>query len=290
MKRTMLFLPGNNPNMLINGGNLGADMIIFDLEDAISPDEKGAARILVRHVLGRLDFGGCVIIVRINALNTPYWERDVEEMIPLRPDIIMPTKVDGPDYVRRLSEKMAEVEKSAGVERPIRLMPLIETALGLENAYAIATADDRVAALYLGAEDLTADLRCARTREGGEIAYARARLVAAARAAGVDVYDTPFTDIDDMDGLERDAHAAKALGFTGKAVISPRHVDCVNAVFSPGEAEIEYARRVFTAIAEAKARGKGAISLNGKMIDAPIVERARIVLEAAKELNGGLAL
>lgn len=287
MRRTMLFLPGNNPNMVQNGGYLGSDAIIFDLEDAISPDEKDSARILVRHALTSLNFNNREIIVRINPLTTPYWEEDVRAMVPLRPDIIMPTKVDGPGYVDRLVAAMEKAERAAGVERPIRIMPLIETALGLENSFAIAACSDRIAALYLGAEDLTADLRCPRTKEGTEIAYARGRLVCAARAAGVDVFDTPFTDIDDMDGLERDARLAKSLGFTGKAVISPRHVDCVNDVFTPSEAEIAHAHMVFEAITEAKRRGLGAISMGGKMIDAPIVERARIVLETAAELKGG---
>lgn len=288
MRRTMLFLPGNNPNMLINGGYLGADSVIFDLEDAISPDEKDSARILVKNVLKSLEFGSCEMIIRINALDTPYWEEDIEEMIPLRPDVVMPAKVSDQAYIHRLIGKIRSVEAKSGVTKPIQVMPLIETALGLENAFQIATADKRIAALYLGAEDLTADLRSPRTKEGHEIFYARARLVSAARAAGIEAYDTPFTDIDDPAGLERDARLAKSLGFSGKAVISPRHVDIVNAVFSPSREEIEYAGDVFAAIEEARRKGKGAISLRGKMIDAPIVERARIVLEAARELGGGI--
>ena len=287
MKRTMLFLPGNNPNMLINGAYLGSDSIIFDLEDAIAPDEKDSARILVRHALTSMDYSPCRVIIRINSLDTEYWENDVEAMLPLKPDILMPTKVSGKDYIIKLVEKMQQVEAATGCGCATTLMPLIETALGLENSFEIATAHERVSAIYLGGEDLTADLRCKRTKEGNEISYARYRIVNAARAAGVDVYDTPFTDIDDLDGLRRDAEFAKSLGFTGKAVISPRHVDCVNEIFSPSLADIEYAHCVFAAIEEAKKQGKGAISLNGKMIDAPIVERARIVLEAAAELNGG---
>ncbi|MDR1931597.1 MAG: CoA ester lyase [Spirochaetales bacterium] len=285
MRRAMLFLPGNNPNMLINGGNLGADSIIFDLEDAVSPDEKDAARILVRRALGAMDFGKCEIIIRINSLDTPYWERDIEELAPLGPDIIMPTKVSGPDYIRALSAKLDEVEKTSGMTKKAALMPLLETALGLENSFAIASCDTRITALFLGAEDLTADLRSARTREGAEIAYARSRIVCAARAAGVDVMDTPFTDINDLEGLRQDALLAKSLGFSGKAAISPRHVDIINEVFSPGEEEIAYARQVFEAIKIAKEQGRGAIALKGKMIDAPIVERARIVLETAEELG-----
>lgn len=288
MRRTMLFLPGNSPNMVINGGVLGADSIIFDLEDAVSPDEKDGARILVRNVLRAGRFPDCEIIVRINGLDTPYWEEDVEAITPLKPDLLMPTKVSGGDYIKKLSEKMAEVERTHGLqEGGVGLIPLLETTLGIENAFHIAVSDPRVKALYLGAEDLTADLRCKRTKKGDEIFYSRSRLVCAARAAEIDAYDTPFTEIDDMEGLEADARLAKSLGFTGKAVISPRHVECVNRVFSPSRAEIEHARSVFEALEEAKRMGKGAASLKGKMIDAPIAARARQVLEAAEIIYGG---
>lgn len=287
MRRTMMFLPGNTPNMIMIGGLLGADGIIFDLEDGVAPDQKDAARDLVKSALQSLDFGSCEIIVRINSLDTPYWEEDVEAIVPLAPHVIMPTKVSGADYIRRLSVKIDQEEEKAGLPvGKIRLIPLLETALGIENAFEIATAVPRMEALYLGAEDLTADLRCRRTKEGAEIAYARGRLVCAARAAGIEAYDTPFTDVEDMEGLERDAALAKGLGFTGKAVISPRHVECVNRVFSPSREEIAYAEDVFRAIRQAREQGKGAISLRGKMIDAPIVQRARLVLEAASEIEG----
>lgn len=288
MRRTMLFLPGNTPNMLMNGGLLGADSIILDLEDAVAPDQKDAARELVKNALTALDFGKCEIIVRINSLETPYWELDLEEILPLKPDVIMPTMVSGPEYIEKLVKKMDEIETRCGI--PVgstKLIPLLETAIGIERAYEIAVSTERMAALYLGAEDLTADLRCQRTKEGKEIAYARGRLVCAARAAGIEAYDTPFTDVEDLEGLEADARLAKALGYTGKAVISPRHVDCVNQVFSPSEKEIAYARDIFEAIRVAQEQGKGAISLRGKMIDAPIVLRAKIILDAAAELEGG---
>jgi citrate lyase subunit beta/citryl-CoA lyase len=273
--------------MLINGSSLGADFIIFDLEDAVSPDEKDAARILVQHTLAALTFGSCGIIIRINSLDTPYWEEDVEVLAPLGPDIIMPPKVSGAPDIFALSAKISEIEKKTGIQKKLLIMPLIETALGLENAFAVASCDSRVTALFLGAEDLTADLRAVRTREGPEIAYARSRIINAARAAGVDAMDTPFTDVNDLEGLRQDTLLARSLGFTGKAVISPRHVDVVNEVFSPGEKEITYARRVIDAIEEAGRLGKGAVSLDGKMIDPPIVERAKTVLRTAKELGLG---
>ena len=286
MRRSMLFLPGNNPNMLINGNCLGADAVIFDLEDAVSPDEKDAARILVRNTMRYMDFRGCEIIVRINSIDTPYWEKDINAILPYRPGLILLPKTCSAADILEADAYITRVEAELGMEHgTVGLMPLIETALGVENAFAIATASKRVKALFLGAEDLTADLQCKRTKEGREIEYARTRLVMAARAAGVEVYDTPFTDVNDDEGIEKDTALAKSLGFSGKASISPRHVEVINRVFSPTMAEIEYAYDVLDAIALAKQQGKGAIALRGKMIDAPIVARAQRTIAAAEELG-----
>lgn len=286
MRRSMLFLPGNNPNMLINGNCLGADAVIFDLEDAVSPKEKDAARILVRNTMRYIDFNGCEIIVRINSIDTDYWKKDLDTILPEKPDIILLPKTCMPKDVLLVDEYMSQIEKRYGMENgKVGLMPLIETALGVENSYEIASCSSRVKALFLGAEDLTADLQCKRTKEGREIEYARTRLVVAARAAGVDVYDTPFTDVNDDEGIVEDTKTAKALGFTGKASISPRHVEIINEVFSPTKAEIDYAYEVMEAIALAKQMGKGAISLNGKMIDAPIVARAQRTISMAEALG-----
>ena len=288
MRRSMLFLPGNNPNMLINGNCLGVDAVIFDLEDAVSPAEKDAARILVRNTMRYMDFRGCEIIVRINSIDTPFWKKDLDTVLPQQPSLILLPKtgsaadvLEADAYIRQLEEALGMAPNTVG------LMPLIETAVGVENAFQIASASKRVRALFLGAEDLTADLQCKRTKEGREIEYARTRLVVAARAAGIDVYDTPFTDVNDDEGIVTDAQLAKALGFTGKASISPRHVDVINAVFSPTEKEIDYAYEVMEAIALAKRQGKGAIALHGKMIDAPIVARAQRTIDMAKALGLG---
>lgn len=286
MRRSMLFLPGNAPKMIINGNYLGSDAVIFDLEDAVSPAEKDAARYLVRNVLGALEFDRVETIVRINSTDTPYWKKDLEAIVPQRPNIIMLPKTGCARDVEIVDEYLAELEQKLSLPvGQVRLMPLIETALGIENAYFIASARPRVTALFLGAEDLTADLRCKRTKEGREIDYARSRMVNAARAAGVDVYDTPFTDVNDDEGILADAAYAKSLGFTGKASISPRHITAINTVFSPSKADIVYAYEVMDAIAEAKAQGKGAIALRGKMIDAPIVARAEQTIAAAQALG-----
>ena len=286
MRRSMLFLPGNNPNMLINGNCLGSDAVIFDLEDAVSPAEKDAARILVRNTMRYMDFHGCEIIVRINSIDTPYWKKDLDEILPCKPCLVLLPKTGTAADALAADAYMSEVEAKLGLEQnTVGLMPLIETAMGVENAFAIASCSSRVKALFLGAEDLTADLQCKRTKEGREIEYARTRLVVAARAAGVDVYDTPFTDVNDDEGIWTDAQLAKALGFTGKASISPRHVEVINAVFSPTQQEVDYAYEVMEAIELAKKQGKGAIALRGKMIDAPIVARAERTIAMAQALG-----
>ena len=286
MRRSMLFLPGNNPNMLINANYLGADAVIFDLEDAVSPAEKDAARILVRNTMRYMDLKGCEVIVRINSVDTDYWKADIDAILPEKPDLILLPKTSVPKDALVADEYMTEVENKLGLSQgTVGLIALIETALGVENSYAIASCSERVKALFLGAEDLTADLQCIRTKEGREIEYARARLVVAARAAGIDVYDTPFTDVNDDEGIVVDANLAKSLGFTGKASISPRHVDIINEVFSPTKADIDYAYEVMDAIRLAKEQGKGAISLHGKMIDAPIVARAERTIAMAEALG-----
>ena len=288
MRRSMLFLPGNAPNMIMNGDILGADSIILDLEDAVSPDEKDSARFLVRSAIKNMGFKKSEVTVRINSIDTEYWKKDLDAIIPLYPDLIMVPKSGCAEDIRIVDSYISELEKKNGMENnTVKLIPLIETALGVENAFNIATASKRVTALFLGGEDLTADLRCKRTKEGKEINYARTRLVCAARAAGVDVYDTPFTDVNDDEGMLVDAEYAKSLGFTGKSAIAPRHVGIINEVFSPSLADIEYAKAVFEAIRIGKERGKGAVSLKGKMIDKPIVDRARQTLENAEQLGLG---
>lgn len=291
MLRSLLFLPGNNPNMLANGDVLGADGVIFDLEDAVAPDQKDAARILVRHVLGFLDYSRVTVIVRINPADwSGCWQKDLDEIVPLKPDMIMPTKVGGPEDIRMVSDYIGMIEEKQGIAGgTVKLLPLIETAGGIENAGSIAACDGRISAIFLGAEDLTADMRCKRTPGGGEIYYARSRVVIAARAAGVEPIDTPFTDIDDDAGVKTDALLAKSLGFSGKAAISPRHVGVINQVFSPSPEEIEYAAEVMAAIKRAEASGKGAVSLRGKMIDKPVAVRAARILDMAERLKGGEA-
>lgn len=278
--RNFLFVPGNSPKMLSSANFLGSDAVVIDLEDAVAPNEKDAARILVRNAIRALDYR-VKYGVRINALDTPYWKLDLRELLPLGPDFLMLPKTADASSIHTLEAELVRLEAQHGLTKPVRIIALIETAQGVENAYAIATASARVEALFLGAEDLTANLYAQRTKDSREILYSRGRLVNAARAAGIDVYDTPFTDVEDLAGLEQDAQFARQLGFTGKASINPRHIEGINRAFSPSEAEIAYAQEVLAAIAQAAREGLGAVALHGKMIDAPIVARARHILKMA---------
>lgn len=286
MRRSMLFMPGNNAGMLLNADILGADAVILDLEDAVSPAEKDSARILVRNAMKYLGYSDCEIIVRINSNDTEFWKKDLDEVMPHAPSLIMPPKISTAADALMVDSYMTQIEASLGMaQNTVKMIPLLETAQGIENAYEIASCSARVAALLLGGEDLTADLQCKRTKGGNEIFYSRSRVVCAARAAGIACYDTPFTDVNDDAGLLEDAAFAKSLGFTGKSAISPRHVLGINETFSPSGADISYAIEVMETIEAAEREGKGVVSLRGKMIDAPIVMRAKQVLEMAEAMG-----
>lgn len=264
--RTLLFIPGNNPGMLQNSNILGADGIIIDLEDAVALSEKDSARILVKEYLSTFDTD-VDVFVRINPLDSPYFYEDLEEFKDANiTGIVLPKA--GIEPMEKLEEYLNKVDSD------LKVIALVETALGLEVISNIAQISNRVVGIFLGAEDLTLDLGAKRTKESKEIEYARSRVIAAAKAMGIQAIDTPFTDTDDIEGLKIDTLNAKDLGMTGKAVISPRHVDDVNETFSPSEAEIDYAIRVLEGVKSAKEKGLGAFSLEGKMIDKPIIQRA----------------
>lgn len=279
----MLFIPGNNPGMLCNSVVLGADVLIFDLEDAVAPREKDAARILVRNALQTVDHSGVELFVRINSLDTPFWRDDVRTVVQGGADGILLPKCDGAPAIRQLAQAVEEDEAAhTAARQPICFMALVESAMGVEKAFDIATAHPRMTGLFLGAEDLSADLRAKRTKSGEEILYARLRLITAARAAGIQAIDTPFTDVNDMEGLERDAAFACRLGFDGKSLISPHHVDVVNAAFMPTAKEQDWAQRVLEAEREALQQGKGVVAVDGKMVDLPVILRARHIVEQCR--------
>lgn len=285
LRRTMLFMPGNNPGMLLNAPILGADSVILDLEDAVSLTEKDSARILVREAIKNLDYSNVELTVRVNPLDTEFGPKDIDTITRVKPDTLMVPKAD-PKEIKLADEMISKIEKEEGFEEgSIKIIPLIETAYGLENIYDVIKSSERIVAVLLGGEDLTSDLGIKRTKEGEEIFYARNRVATACRASRIDAVDTPFTDTNDYEGLRKDTSKAKSIGMTGKAAINPRQIDTIHSVFAPAEDEIKHAKRVLDAMEEAKKEGKGVFSLDGKMVDAPVLNRARNTVELAKILG-----
>jgi len=280
LRRSRLYLPGNEPKFAVNAGIHHPDGVILDLEDSVHPNEKDAARMLVRNALRCVDFMGAERMVRVNQL--PMGFDDLEEIVPECPDLILIPKVERPDEVVEVATRIREIQKRSGDNRPIWLMPILESALGIENAHAIATADDSVAAMTIGLEDYTADLGVRKTKDGGESLYARQRLVNAARAAGVQAIDSVYGDVGDVDGLRAWAMRARAMGFEGMGCVHPRQIRPIHGAFAPSAAEIERALNIVAAFDEATARGLGVVSMGTRMIDPPVVLRAQRVVDLAR--------
>ena len=283
LRRSRLYLPGSEPKYHINASLHAPDAVILDLEDSVHRREKDAARILVRNALRVVDFGSCERMVRINQL--PLGLEDLAEVVGESPDLILIPKVEEPEQVREVDRMIAEIKERNGIIRPIWIMPIIESALGVENAFAVATASENVAALTIGLEDYTADLGVVKTAEGHESQYARSRVVNAARAAGVQAIDSVFSDVADMDGLRRWAEASRAAGFEGMGCIHPGQIRVVHEAFQPSAIEIDKARKVVAAFEEAQNKGLAVVSMGSKMIDPPVVQRALKLVERAKAMG-----
>ncbi|MBU3217298.1 CoA ester lyase [Clostridium estertheticum] len=284
-RRTMLFMPGNNSGMLQNAGILGADSIILDLEDAVSLTEKDSARILVKEAIKNVDYENVEVVVRVNPFTTEYSQKDIDVIARVKPDALMIPKATEEELVA-IDEILTKIEIQEDFSNgSIKLIPIVETAYGVENVYNIIKSSKRVVAVLLGGEDLTSDLGIKRTKEGEEIFYARNRVAIACKAMKIDSIDTPFTDTNDFEGLAKDTVRAKSLGLTGKAAINPRQIDLIHSVFAPTQEEIKHAKRVLAAMIEAEKDGKGVFSLDGKMVDAPVINRAKNTVELAKLLG-----
>lgn len=277
LRRHRLYMPGNDPNLLQNISVFEADTVILDLEDAVAPQEKDAARILVKYALTNVDFGKTERGVRINPFNTPYGEEDAKMAVENGAEIIFLPKAEVASEVEHMEDIIGK--------RDIWIAPIIETAKGVLNAKEIVQASDKVAVICFGAEDFTRDIGAERTKEGKELFWARSMIVLAAKAAGIQASDTVFSDVDDEKGLEDEVRFVKALGFDGKGIIHPCQIEIINKVFMPTKEEIEYATRVLEALEEAKKEGRGTASLGRKMIDKPVAERARRIIELAKIYN-----
>jgi len=283
LRRTMLFIPGNNPGMMQDAHIYGSDSLMFDLEDSVSLKEKDAARHLVYQVLKTIDYNSTERVVRINPLNTPYGRKDVEAMIRAGAQVLRMPKTECARDVEELAAEMTRVELAIGLTPGTTgIIAAIEGAQGVINAYSIACASERLLAIAFGAEDYCANMKTSRSKDGAELLYARQCIVVAARAAGIDAVDTVFSDVNDTDGLIAETQLIKQLGFDGKSVINPRQIRPVHKVFTPTPKEIEKAQRIIAALREAEAKGSGVVSLDGKMIDRPIVLRAERTIEMAK--------
>ncbi len=283
LRRSRLYLPGSEPKYFINASLHGPDAIILDLEDSVHHAEKDAARILVRNTLRAVDFGKCERTVRINQF--PLGLEDLAEIVPESPDLVLLPKVEVPEQVAEADRMIGELKGRYSITRPIWLMPILESALGIENAAAIAQASKNVVALTIGLEDYTADLGVPKTPEGGESLYARSRLVNASKALGVQAIDSVFSDVSDMDGLRRWAANSRALGFEGMGCIHPGQIPVVHEAFAPSAAEVEKAIKIVAAFEEAQRRGLGVVSLGSKMIDPPVVQRAQKLVELARRMG-----
>jgi citrate lyase subunit beta/citryl-CoA lyase len=278
-----LYLPGGEPKYFINAGLHGPDAIILDLEDSVHHAEKDAARILVRNTLRAADFGGCERMVRINQL--PLGLEDLAEVIPEAPDLVLIPKTEQAQQVADVDRVVEELRARYGITRPVWLMPILESALGIENAFAIAVVSPNIAALTIGLEDYTADLGVVKTVQGRESEYARTRLVNAAKAAGIQAIDSVFSDVGNMEGLRQWGENSRALGFEGMGCIHPSQIPVIHEAFSPSQVEIDKALKIVAAFEEAQRGGHGVVSLGSKMIDLPVVERARRLVARAKAMG-----
>ena len=277
----MMFVPGNNPGMMQDAFIYGPDSIMLDLEDSVTLAEKDTARLLVYNALRTVDYGNIEMVVRINPLSTPYGHKDVEAVVKAGVDVVRMPKTETADEVREVEAAIEKVETELGCVGRTKIMAAIESALGVFNAYAIATASKRMMGIALGAEDYCANLKTQRTPEGTELLLARQTIVVAARAAGIDCIDTVFSNLNDMDAFRREVETIKKLGFDGKSIINPRQIEIVNEVFTPSQKDIDKAVAIVGALHEAARRGSGVIALNGKMIDKPVVIRAQHTIDLA---------
>lgn len=278
-----LYLPGNTPGLMINAGLHSADGIILDLEDSVAPEKKDEARILVRNALRQINFCGAERMVRINQ-----GERGLEDLhfvIPHNVNLVLLPKCESADYIKQVEEVIAAIKMKLNLKNKVFLMPIIESALGIENSFEIARGSENVVAIAIGLEDYTADLGVPRTMDGKESFYARTRLVVAAKAACIQPIDSVFSDVADMEALKQNVLVSKSLGFEGMGCIHPRQVSVIKLGFAPDKTDIEKAKKIVLAFETAKLKGLGVVALGSKMIDPPVVARAQKIIDLAIRLN-----
>jgi len=286
LRRSLLYVPGNMPALLQNIPTFPCDVCIIDLEDAVPRAEKDAARLLTRRFMDSYKNRNKEIFVRINGLDTPYYQDDLAVTLPALPDGIRLPKCESPDLVEKLDHLLIDFEEQIGCEPELfKVIASVESAQGILNVSRTAQASARLTALAFSAEDYAASLHIDRPKTGEHLLVPRQLLLMACRAVGIQAIDTVWADTMDMEGFRRECELIKVLGFDGKSLINPRQIDVVHEVFAPKPAEVDYALQVVEAIVGARGQGTGVVALAGKMIDAPVVARAVRVLTAAKSLG-----
>ncbi len=281
LRRSRLYLPGNEPKFAVNAGLHQPDGVILDLEDSVHPDEKDAARLVVRNALRSVDFGEAERMVRIN--QGPLGLKDLDAVVPEGPEVILIPKAESREQVLEVRARIEAIQGAQGLTTPIWLMPILESALGIENAFLIASAHDSVVAMTIGLEDYTADMGVIKTAQGDESQWARFRVVNAAKAAGIQASDSVYSDVADEDGLLACGQRSRSIGYDGMGCIHPRQIRVIHKAYAPAPAELDKALRVVAAFEEAEKLGLGVVSLGTKMIDRPVVLRAmKLVKEAQK--------
>ncbi|EDW0104303.1 citrate (pro-3S)-lyase subunit beta [Salmonella enterica subsp. salamae serovar 6,7:z:1,5] len=286
LRRSMLFVPGANAAMLSNAFIYPADALMFDLEDAVAVREKDAARRLVYHTLQHPLYRDVETIVRVNALDSQWGIDDLEAVVRAGVDIVRLPKTDTAEDVIAMEKEIARIERDCGRQPgSTGMLAAIESAKGILQAPAIAQASPRLIGIALGAEDYVRDIRTERTAEGIELLFARCTILQAARAAGIQAFDTVYSDANNEAGFLQEAEHIKQLGFDGKSLVNPRQITLLHNLYAPMQKDVDHARRVVEAAEAAEREGLGVVSLNGKMIDSPIIARAHLVLSRA-ELSG----
>ncbi len=280
LRRSRIYLPGNRPRMIQKGPMLGADALILDLEDSVVPEQKDAARLLVAQAIKHINFRSAEVMVRINPISHGGLT-DLKVVLPTGPDSVVVPKCESKDDVLAVVDEI----NTTAPNTSIAVLPMIETARGVLNAFEVASASPLVDAITFGGEDFTQDIGATRTKEGREIFWGRSLVVIAAKAAGVQALDTVFSDINDEEGLIRDTTEIKQMGFDGRAAIHPLQIDVINSCFTPTEKEMQHAANVVYAAEMARHDGSGVAVIKGKMIDKPIVERAERLIRFAERLQ-----
>ena len=283
LRRSMLFVPGSNAAMLSNSFIYKPDSIMFDLEDAVALKEKDTARLLVAHALQHPLYKEIETVVRVNPLDSEFGLNDLNAVVRAGVDVVRMPKTETAQDVIDMDREITEIEKACGREvGSTKMLAAIESPLGITQANQIATASKRLIGIALGAEDYVRNLKTERSPEGIELLFARCSILQAARAAGIQAFDTVYSNANNEEGFLKEAALIKQLGFDGKSLINPRQIELLHNLFAPTQKDVDQAKRIIDAAEEAERQGSGVVSLNGKMIDAPIIDRAKLVLERAK--------